>query len=219
MVSHTSFGTRRAPRLHTIAIEHIFDELNAQGDRTSLRACALACTEWLPRCRYHLFRTLYVKNIQQFGALCDLLKASPVLRSLVEEVTVFFSRPSGTYQAIHDVAIVVLLRHLPCLRSWAFVAHDLDMPQTFRSTTLTYLRQYSYVRVLSLEHLTLRDLAEAARILINLPTIQSLRCGPDIKISADRSIPVPIKNRLLVRPRLSKLQVCRRYHWFHIDCE
>ena len=191
-------------------MERIIDELSIRGDRASLRTCSLACTTWLPRCLYHLFKALYVKNKSQIDALCNLLRGSPVLRSLVEEVTIFLPRLSNRSQAVHDVTIALLLGHVPHIRSWSFTtdAGGTGTSQTFRSTTLTYLRQYSSVRRLSLDYITFRDEAEVARLLLNLPTIVSLRCGPDVRVSAYADIPIPIKNRLSTRPRLSTLKVC-----------
>lgn len=76
----------RSPRLPSETCDHILDCL--WDDRGTLIACSRTCRAWLPRCRFHLFRTVTLKNTPGYKGFERLLKKSPNVAPYVCEVTI-----------------------------------------------------------------------------------------------------------------------------------
>lgn len=63
-------------------IDHLWDDV------TSLRACSLSCSTWLPTSRTHLFRQVDLRDAAACARFIKLLEASPVLVQYIRKLSV-----------------------------------------------------------------------------------------------------------------------------------
>lgn len=62
-----------------------------QDNRAALETCSLTCKAWLPRSRYHLFRSIRIDPGRRGTALRALLEANPDIGKCVRNVTILGS--------------------------------------------------------------------------------------------------------------------------------
>lgn len=77
--------------LPTELCERIINFVAAMEDRArvqTLCSCALTCRSWLPRSRFHLFRTVVLRSNSQLASLARTLKDSPLICKSVRNLTV-----------------------------------------------------------------------------------------------------------------------------------
>lgn len=55
-------------------------------DRETLRACALTCSDWLPRSRYNLYHELRIQDSEAAGSIVDTFTARPELAEHVRVI-------------------------------------------------------------------------------------------------------------------------------------
>lgn len=67
-------------------VDTILGYLAKDGDRPSLRACALTCGPMLPACQKHLFRSIVIVDEAESGQLISILAANPELGSVVHSL-------------------------------------------------------------------------------------------------------------------------------------
>ncbi|EMD34656.1 hypothetical protein CERSUDRAFT_107279 [Gelatoporia subvermispora B] len=67
--------------------EGIIDHLGSPLDRQSVLSCALVCRAWLPRSRFHLFNTVYLRTPRQIRRLEEVMDEGPHLKPLVTEIS------------------------------------------------------------------------------------------------------------------------------------
>ncbi|KAL6307453.1 hypothetical protein BKA93DRAFT_727392 [Sparassis latifolia] len=66
--------------------DRIIDTLHA--DRPALRACSLTCHGWLPRARYHLFRSVTFDPVHNSNVFKALIESSPIVANYVRDVEI-----------------------------------------------------------------------------------------------------------------------------------
>ncbi|KAI0707953.1 hypothetical protein C8Q76DRAFT_656727 [Earliella scabrosa] len=69
------------PELCDQTIDHLWDDLNA------LRACSLACKDWLPSSRFHLFRNVRLRHADDVTRFKALLSSSPTIAHCVRKLS------------------------------------------------------------------------------------------------------------------------------------
>lgn len=72
--------------------DEVIDQLHA--DRNALKACGLTCRAWLPRSRYHLFRSITLDPGHIGDAFRRLIHSSPIIATYVKDVEILGN--SGT---------------------------------------------------------------------------------------------------------------------------
>ena len=176
--------------------EAIIDDLGSEGRGVdyhlrTLRSCALVCKTWLPRSRYHLFRSVHIETALQFKNICTSFHTSPSLQSLVECVAVSVeatrrgslegeNRPLDDSdvkrRAFHEAAAVVLLPMLPNLRTYKLTGtKPFRQRQVYLSQiSLACFSRFSSIRCLTLKNLMFSNGVKLMRLLGSLPYLQDL---------------------------------------------
>ncbi|EMD34657.1 hypothetical protein CERSUDRAFT_86069 [Gelatoporia subvermispora B] len=80
---HQSCGKRLPLELW----ETIIDHLGNPFDRQSVLSCALVCRAWLPRSRFRLFHSVYLRTLHQIRRMEEVMDAGPHLKPLVTEIS------------------------------------------------------------------------------------------------------------------------------------
>lgn len=96
------------PEIIDMVIDHLHD------DRASLRACASVSRNWLPACRFHLFRTLTVNDVEGdacFKDLSSFLHGHPQIPPFVRELYVMGT--PGSTPSIALLGLGTLIAGLP----------------------------------------------------------------------------------------------------------
>ncbi|KAI0741845.1 hypothetical protein C8Q80DRAFT_160878 [Daedaleopsis nitida] len=172
--------------LHHIPLElaeDIIDHL--ADDHTSLLACALTSPKWLTRCRIHLFGTLRISSLEQLYNLHGVLLSNPAFGHIVQAIVVVYGtvkrRLMHDQWAVRprtalDSAAVLLLPHLPRLRSWSYESAGPHSQNPLRGSraTLACHQQYLAVCELRLIQVSFACTADLARLLLALPALRSL---------------------------------------------
>ena len=188
--------------------ENIIDHLH---DHTStLLDCSMVCKSWIPRARFHLFRSISIRYKDELDEICNFLDANPSLRSLVRTVTlsgIDFCQPE-----LFEVAPIVLLPKLPHVHQWEFVPsrqrHSRGhMPVLFRSMALHCFSAYLSLRKLRLATITFLRCAELGRLLLACTSLDELECV-DMGLQRNEPDVCPmLKRRLMSRLHISRLSV------------
>ena len=218
----TNYGpSARVARLPVELAEQIIDTL--RDDPASLLALSLVHSSWLPRSRCHLFHTVHIQTAPQLQSLVSLLSSRPHLGALIQSVTISVHLQLSTCpQTLHEVAPIVLLSRLPKLSHWHFrhrIDHRLALEEnpgsqpvwklSFRSSTISCLRQYRLVERLELGPLVFRSCSDFTRALTSFPRLHTLVCtSVDISSPITSSLQASFKGRLC----LSHLSVCLSTH-------
>ncbi|KAH9917036.1 uncharacterized protein B0H18DRAFT_1136832 [Fomitopsis serialis] len=66
-------------------------------DHGSLKACSLTCRAWLPRARYHLFRTISIDRGRTGDAFAHLLRSSPTISTHIQDVEINGSQSQSNW--------------------------------------------------------------------------------------------------------------------------
>ncbi|KZT73705.1 hypothetical protein DAEQUDRAFT_808333 [Daedalea quercina L-15889] len=66
--------------------DRVIDLLHS--DRQSLKACTLTCRAWLPRARFHLFRTISIDRGHAGDAFARLLQSSPAIAAYMQDIEI-----------------------------------------------------------------------------------------------------------------------------------
>ncbi|KAI0748638.1 hypothetical protein C8Q80DRAFT_1172914 [Daedaleopsis nitida] len=69
------------PELCDQTIDHLWDDLEA------LRACSLACKDWLPSSRFHLFRNVRLRHADDMTRFRALLTSNPTIAHCVRKLS------------------------------------------------------------------------------------------------------------------------------------
>lgn len=183
--------------------------------------CAMVCKTWLPRSRFHLFRSISIEHMFQFRNLCDAFTSTPILRDLVH----YLSLSSGCYpdeggDSFHETAIVVLIPQLSNIHTLRLVGDPtkihIRQPCSLRPISLGCIALCTSLRKLILHDISFRSASDILRLIACFPKsrLKELECA-DI-----RSTPRPINlegttektmmNGISKRLLLSNLSVCIR---------
>lgn len=92
-------------------VDLFIDELRDSLD--DLRSCALVCRSWLPRARFHLFRSISLAFPYQCGLLRDAIVDSPFLATLIRDI----SFQQDVTLAFFSLVIAESEIHFPYLQS------------------------------------------------------------------------------------------------------
>ena len=136
-----------------------------------LKACALVCQGWYPRCRNHLFYSIRIDNRRHTpNKLRVLFEHDPWIPTLVRKLTL----SCDTTEA-HETAIITLLPFLPHLQEFAFAKsykfHSSNL--RFRPIVVAALKQYAVIHTLSLGKCSVTD-TEFRKLLWCFPRLQRL---------------------------------------------
>lgn len=166
--------------------EEFIDQLGSDGQIPALRQCALTCRAWHLRSRLHLFRAIRAQTVQQLDDIYTVLRADPVLQSVVYSITI--DSPPATQASkrvppVSDIIPVLLFNlQLPTLRRWTLSQHDAEeapVPMTvLHPVVLTCLRFHTAARIetICLWHVHFSGPAEFARLLAALPMLEEVEC-------------------------------------------
>ncbi|GJE97830.1 hypothetical protein PsYK624_140520 [Phanerochaete sordida] len=150
-------------------------------DFTTLKSCALTCKTILRRCRFHLFRRIYLKNFHNAKLVVRILNRDPEARAFVRELLLDFpaaTTPTGPV-AKH------LFTSLPCLRALSIRGY----PALHTSFPAALAPVSQRVTALRLFHVEFSDFKEFGNVLLALPRLEELGLhGIDFKsIDLDKS--------------------------------
>lgn len=102
--------TMENSRLPIEVCERVIDEcfyFDWRPDRKTLRACALTCSDWLPRSRYNLYHGLYLKDSKSAGSIVDTLTGRPELAEHVRLINIW---PRHCYVPLTEVLSLLSLK-------------------------------------------------------------------------------------------------------------
>ncbi|KAH9948639.1 hypothetical protein B0H21DRAFT_220272 [Amylocystis lapponica] len=154
-------------------------------DHATLRACALTCSSWLPRSRYHIFYTVTLTTRAKLMAFAKLLTTKPHLDALVHELRIpctdrlgrrvgvqpLFSFPAVLARKLTEVTYLSL--EGPWMLSWFTLQDRLvtPFPPTF----------WAISEMMSITELYLVDIAfgsvgDLASLVCAIPHLCTLRC-------------------------------------------
>ena len=164
--------------------EEFIDQLGSDGQIPALRQCALTCRAWHLRSRLHLFRAIRVQTVQQLDDIYTVLRADPVLQSVVYSVTVDSPPPRWIRKRIppvSDIVPVLLFNlQLPNLRRWTLhQLHSRRLPYpmtTIPPVVLTCLKFHARIETICLWHIHFSGPAEFGRLLAALPMLKDVEC-------------------------------------------
>ena len=78
--------------LHSVNIPldvcfEVIDWLDYDGDHRDLMSCALTCSAWLPRARYHLYRSVMLfRGLEEYHRFARTILGTPPLGTLVQSL-------------------------------------------------------------------------------------------------------------------------------------
>ena len=181
-------------RLPIDVSEVVIDQ--ASDNAVSLRHLSLTCATFLPRSRYHLFRHIHIRTVEQMESSRDFLDGHPWMLPLVREVTLSFVAPkdeSKRNARLLDVVPVHLLTRLPNLCEWnmgpvspepdangAIPLLDLENRTvvSFHHFTLSvYLGNSSRIQMLKLHDIHFYRLSDFIGLVSVFTSIHSLTCS------------------------------------------
>ena len=203
------------PRVPIQVAERIMDML--VGDVETLRSCALTCSEWHPRARYHLLTSiLFIGDFHQtrdrLSSLRDYLDANPDMTSRVHRC--FLHRKDMGISP--QEAWNFLLLRFPALRSLV-IACDYMTHSCLHPTTYTRIKAHILLEELVLQVVKFCTSAEFARLLVALPRLKRLECShvsltdlEDDEISASTVRRFKNKGQMLSRLEVCQYFRCRR---------
>lgn len=97
-------------------IDHLVDESSPTEDKVSrdLRACRLVCRAWVPRCRFHLFRSLNIVSQDMLQSIASFFQTSPFHADRVQTLRFRGGGSDDSWIAIAPICLPQLrnLRHV-----------------------------------------------------------------------------------------------------------
>ena len=165
-------STLLPPELCDQAIDHLWDDLDA------LRACSLACKDWLPSSRYHLFRSVRLRHSDDVARFRALVDSSPTTPPCVRKLSLSaeYNRSSPDGIAPEDDAWVNSAAELfPALQHVATLAlarvrwHALS-----GRTRAAFTGLFKSVRQLSLFEVSFDASRDVIAFLSAFPTLREL---------------------------------------------
>ena len=203
------------PRVPIQVSEHIMDML--AGDGKTLGSCALTCSEWHPRARYHLLTSIrFIGDVHQtqdrLSSLRDYLDAHPDMTSRVRRC---FLDVWDTGVSPQEAWSFLLLR-FPALRSLV-IAKDNQTHSCLHPTTYIRIKEHILLEELVLQDVRFGTSAEFARLLVALPRLKRLECNQvwlrneeDTEVSAFTARRFKNKGQMLSR---LEVRQCFRRCW------
>lgn len=196
-VSLMAHHPNKSSRVPVEIAERIIDFLandDESLDKQSLFACALTCSSWLPRSRYHLFHDVQIFNSRQLNSLRWALDSAPGLKYHIRELHLFTSQPLATPVApsrrllsaetdapnpdIIVSALTVLAAYAIQIHrlkiEWGSVLEPLTSSFHLRLPVLGAVHQYSNVRELALSSVVYQSSSDLARFLLAFPSLRNL---------------------------------------------
>lgn len=143
--------------------------LDFVDDFPTWKTCAITCRAFLRRCRYHLYRKVYLKNYHDAKVLVRALRKDHASRSAIRELQLDFpasTRPTGPVGK-YLLAMLSNLQHLH-IRSNKY--RDPIHPEFY--TTLRAVAET--VTSLTLDWCTFHDAVDLARLMATLPNTRDL---------------------------------------------
>ncbi len=165
--------------------EAIIDQAN--DDAPCLRHLSLACHVFLPRARYHLFRSIVLQNAQHVESYSQFLDSNvwvrPLVRKLVHSSFTPISESHPTAPML-DVVPLHLLSRLPNLRTWemgmAGIGYRTEAGAwlSCRRTALSSYQNYSSNIVnLELAYVPFEDICDFIVLVSAFTSIRNLTCS------------------------------------------
>ena len=176
------------PELVDEIIDYLWDNVRA------LRACCLTHRTWLPRSRYHLFRSI---RFRKYGIDASTLRSQPHIARCVREVTIEGDvYPEVTNSTLVDIGKVESL-HLEANKThWSDVQRGLCRSQ---------LPCFPRLKELTLQKVYFRSFAEMISTIRQYQRLNSLSLDfEDWKYPAAN---IPDPNMVLSLPPLQRLQM------------
>ncbi|KZT63518.1 hypothetical protein DAEQUDRAFT_815604 [Daedalea quercina L-15889] len=158
--------------------ERIIDQLFVWGDFIALRQCALVCTAWCARSRYHLVARTDLINPQQTRWFAKLLAQHLRLRNRVKEVTVRGAvlAPETCRPVPHLMTFVSMLaKKLPSVNVLS-IANAKWQGGMMRPKAFLYLSTFDNVTDLRLSRIIFPSPIIFVRLVSALPRLTILRC-------------------------------------------
>ena len=199
-------ASTHTPRVPLDVAEHIIDALS--GHVRSLCSCALSCSGWLPRARYHLLTSIRVRSHEDLLSIQKFFVSYPFLLSAVRRLSICPQHHGNTLVA---AVPVVFLSRFPNLRGYSILDPEsgplaVPTPVCFHPTTLTGIKSRLHVEELQLQGVSFRRGMELARLLGALTHLRRLECRDVHVVDQSASNIAPLHNRC---PLLSELTVRR----------
>ena len=178
------------------------------GDVETLCSCALTCSEWHPRARYHLLTSIWFicdfrwhPTQDRLSSLRDYLDAHPTTISRVHQCFLHVKRTGLSHQEAWNF----LLLRLPALRCFV-ITQDNKTHSCLHPTTYTRIKAHILLEELALQDVRFCTSAEFARLLVALPRLKRLECAnvglsnkEDLEIGASTARRFENKGQMLSR--------------------
>ena len=181
--------------------------------------CAIVCKSWLPRSRFHLFRSIFIEHLFQCHNICAVFTSTPILRDLVHCLSLSCTWNSTEGGSFYESAIIALIPQLSNIHTLRLVGDPTKIPisaWSIRPISLGCIALCNSLRKLVLQDISFRSASDLLRLISCFPKsrLQELECA-DIR-SAPRPINVEgttektMVDRISKRLLLSTLVVCTR---------
>ena len=176
-------ATSPHPALPTEVVEEVIDQ--ASDDPQSLRQFSLSCKPLLTCSRFHLFKSILIRSVEQLESSREFLDARPWVRLLVRKVILMSDRGHSYPRPVPNIPLLDIVRlhlltQLPNLRAWrmevgvcAFTARL----SLHRTALLCYRTYGGRIRKLELSAIPMEDVSHFTRLVSAFTNIQELFCS------------------------------------------
>ena len=170
----------------------LFDAVidQASDDTASLHHLSLACHGFLPRARYHLFRTVVLGNTQRVEDYAEFIDShpwvGPLVRKLVHSSFVPISESDPIARTL-DIVPLHLLCRLPYLHTWEIGMAGIECRSTEVGAVISCRQDrialssygsFSHnVRNLELARVSFEDISDFIELVSTFTGVQRLVCS------------------------------------------
>lgn len=139
----------------------------------TLYACCLTCRAWVPRCRYHLYESIELRDQLGLVRLLSSLACNPSNGVYVLALEIVGQDTSGGFSWLYR-ALTALPKYFKSLQRIKFTHLDLYNlhPQFFRLCS-----QFKSVTVLQLHVVTFDTVVDLGRLAVAFPNLAQLVCS------------------------------------------
>lgn len=160
--------------------------------KQGLVSLGLACHSWIPRTRFHIFRTVILDSLSRIERFIRTLSDFPKYGAFVESLEIAGNPEQEELSSrwIHR-ALVALPPLLSSLHTLTF--HNLPI---LHSSYLMLCSRFNSVRSLIIDHLTHQSLGEVIQLVNRFPHLHKLTLGANFHLRRSTRCHVKIKRDL-----------------------